>query len=174
MSLIYRKFQAALIPWLLLASSIYSKQEEADKLLYEVKLLKTVEATTQAVILWRKAKVCIKLWRTKTFPGKLLYIHWLKHQLIGAKCLKAIRKLGKNKYAMWVASGESQEGKLSTYWKNRVGFVSGGISFWCLFQLCSGKKDFVYILCKYVRFHQRNMWPKSIDSPNKKKNRSRS
>lgn len=39
------------------APSIQSKQEAAVKLLYEVNLPKTVEATTQAVILQRQAEV---------------------------------------------------------------------------------------------------------------------
>ena len=51
-----QKIPGLINPWLWWAPSIQSKQEAAAKLLYKVKLLKTVEATTQAVILQRKAE----------------------------------------------------------------------------------------------------------------------
>lgn len=52
-----QKIPSLINPLVMGALSIQSKQEAAAKLLYEVNLLRTVEATTKAVILQRQAEV---------------------------------------------------------------------------------------------------------------------
>lgn len=64
-----QKIPSLINPLVMGAPSIQSKQEAAAKLLHEVNLLKTVEATTQAVSQQRLAEVWTNLWRTKNFLG---------------------------------------------------------------------------------------------------------